>query len=82
MYQATNQPIGEHNMSRSTNSYEEAIAMGYVPTITAVPPLISSEDLDRELFQIFDYQGTGQIDANDMEIVGRALGWRTDQSNF
>jgi hypothetical protein len=55
MYQATNQPIGEQQMSRSTNSYDQAIAMGYVPTITAVPPLISSEDLDRELFQIFDY---------------------------
>jgi hypothetical protein len=59
IYQATNQPIDESQMSRMTNSYDQAIAMGYVPTITAVPPLISSEDLDRELFQLFDYQNTG-----------------------
>ncbi len=52
--------------------------MGYVPTITAVPPLISSEELDRELFQLFDYQNTGQVDSADMEVIGRALGWKSD----
>ena len=47
-------------MTKSThNSYDQAIEMGYVPTITAVPPLISSEDLDRELFAILDSQNTG-----------------------
>lgn len=55
VYQATNTPINETQMSRgSANSYDQAIAMGYVPTITAVPPLISSEELDRELFALFD----------------------------
>lgn len=54
------------------------MALGYVPTITAVPPLISAEELDRELFAILDASGTGQIDASEMEIVGRALGWRSD----
>ena len=78
IYQATNQPIDESQMSRMTNSYDQAIAMGYVPTITAVPPLISSEEFDRELFQLFDNQNTGQVDSVDMEIVGRALGWQTD----
>jgi hypothetical protein len=48
------------SMTKSThNSYDQAIEMGYVPTITAVPPLISSEDLDRELFAILDSQNTG-----------------------
>jgi hypothetical protein len=28
--------------------------MGYMPTITAVPPMISAEELDRELFSILD----------------------------
>ena len=55
IYTATNQPIDESQMSRSANSYDQAIAMGYMPSITAVPPLISSEDLDRELFQLFDH---------------------------
>ena len=69
-------------MSQSANSYDQAIAMGYVPTITAVPPLISSEELDRELFELFDYQNTGQVDSSDMEVIGRALGWKSDQSKY
>ena len=47
-------------MSRgSANSYDEAIGMGYMPNITAVPPLISSEELDLELFSLFDVQNIG-----------------------
>jgi hypothetical protein len=69
-------------MSQSANSYDQAIAMGYVPTITAVPPLISSEELDRELFELFDNQNTGQVDSSDMEVIGRALGWKSDQSKY
>ena len=83
IYQATNQPINEQQMSRgSANSYDEAIAMGYMPNIMAVPPLISSEELDLELFSLFDTQNIGQVDAADVEVVGRALGWRTDQSKL
>ena len=33
--------------------------MGYIPNITAVPPLISSEELDLELFSLFDVQNIG-----------------------
>ena len=70
-------------MSRgSANSYDEAIARGYMPNIMAVPPLISSEELDLELFSLFDTQNIGQVDAADVEVVGRALGWRTDQSKL
>ena len=60
IYQATNQPINEQHMSRgSANSYDDAIAMGYMPNIMAVPPLISSEELDLELFSLFDTQNIG-----------------------
>ena len=55
IYLATNQPINEQQMSRgSANSYDQAISMGYMPNIMAVPPLISSEELDQELFSLFD----------------------------
>lgn len=54
--------------------------MGYTPHITAVPPLISNEQLDIELFQMFDIENTGYIEASEMEMIGRAMCWKGDQS--
>jgi len=47
--------------------------------VTAVPPILSHEELDRELFALFDIMGQGYIESKDLEIIGRAMGWRSDQ---
>ena len=49
-------------------------------SINALPPLFTSDQLDRELFAMFDLQMQGFIDSRDLETIGRAMGWKTDQS--
>lgn len=39
---------------------------------------MSHEELDRELFSLFDYDGSGIIDVNDFEFIGKAMGWKQD----
>jgi len=43
-----------------------------------IPPQISHEELDRELFQMFDHDGSGFIDVGDFDFIGRAMGWKQD----
>ncbi len=48
--------------------------------VQAVPPILSHEELDRELFVLFDVTGQGYIESRDFETIGRAMGWKADQS--
>lgn len=50
--------------------------------INALPPLFTSEQLDRELFAMFDIHMQGFIESRDLETIGRAMGWKTDQSKL
>lgn len=40
---------------------------------------MSHEELDREIFELFDTDGSGYIEVNDLEWVGRAMGWKQEQ---
>ncbi len=51
-------------------------------SINALPPLFTNDQLDRELFAMFDIHMQGFIDSRDLETIGRAMGWKTDQSNL
>ena len=42
-----------------------------------VPAPIPHEELDRELFQIFE-NGSGVIQMSDLENIGRAMGWQRE----
>lgn len=33
-------------------------------------------NLDFEIFQLFDTDGSGNIDINDLEQIGKAMGWK------
>jgi Ca2+-binding EF-hand superfamily protein len=34
--------------------------------------------MDRELFSLFDQDGSGHIELNDLEGIGKAMGWKTE----
>lgn len=35
--------------------------------------------MDYEIFQLFDIDGSGQIDIDDLEQIGKALGWKKQE---
>jgi hypothetical protein len=46
----------------------------------ALPPLISHEELDRELYSYFDTQGVGYIEMQDMHWIAKVMGIQSDYS--
>jgi len=41
-----------------------------------VPVILSQEQLDKELYTLFDIDGSGVIELNDLDCVARAMGWK------
>jgi Ca2+-binding EF-hand superfamily protein len=39
----------------------------------------NNANLNREIFELFDLDGSGRIDVNDMEDIGRAMGWKKQE---
>jgi hypothetical protein len=35
-----------------------------------------NQNLNREIFNLFDLDGSGRLDVNDLEEIGRAMGWK------
>jgi len=46
--------------------------------VMALPPLISHEELDRELYSYFDTQGVGYIEMQDMHWIAKVMGIQSD----
>ena len=42
----------------------------------------SNENLDLDIFQLFDTDGSGKIDINDLEQVGKAMGWKKQEGSY
>lgn len=41
----------------------------------------NNENLNKEIFELFDQDGSGKLDIKDLEDIGRALGWKRDRGN-
>lgn len=35
-----------------------------------------------EIFALFDLDGSGKIDINDLEEIGKAMGWKKQEGNY
>ena len=35
-----------------------------------------NKNINREIFELFDLDGSGRLDVNDLEEIGRAMGWK------
>jgi Ca2+-binding EF-hand superfamily protein len=42
----------------------------------------NDSNLNKEIFELFDLDGSGKIDVNDLEEIGRAMGWKKQEGNF
>ena len=37
---------------------------------------LQDANLNQEIFHLFDLDGSGKIDINDLEDIGKAMGWK------
>jgi Ca2+-binding EF-hand superfamily protein len=42
----------------------------------------NDSNLNKEIFELFDLDGSGKIDVNDLEEIGRAMGWKKQEGEF
>jgi Ca2+-binding EF-hand superfamily protein len=54
--------------------------LAFNPLEQGIPLSLSHEEMDRELFAMFDSDGSGFIEFNDLEGIGKAMGWPQDQA--
>jgi len=39
----------------------------------------NNDNLNFEIFSLFDLDGSGKIDINDLEEIGKAMGWKKQE---
>lgn len=40
---------------------------------------LQDANLNEEIFRLFDLDGSGKIDINDLEDIGKAMGWKKQE---
>ena len=41
-----------------------------------------NHNLNKEIFDLFDLDGSGKLDVNDLEEIGRAMGWKRQEGRL
>jgi Ca2+-binding EF-hand superfamily protein len=42
------------------------------------PISLTHEEIDKEIFELFDADGSGAIEVNDLEGIGKVMGWKPE----